>query len=146
MDKKKFFDKIEGRQTKIIVTILIFVALIMALVSSSMDALALSDPINQSLDEFTNLTRADNVLEITQEFNNWVGGAFGLVLIVLIAGSTFVLSLYFTQYVERALVVTTFITVIMSVLFRIVSLVPDTVVYYTIPLFVFSLFFAALKR
>lgn len=106
----------------------------------------LSDPINQSLSEFNNLTRADNVLEFTQEINLWVGGLFGITFLVLIFAVSFMLTLFFRNDIGKAMMFSMFITTVTSILLYTVNLVPDEAVFLSVPLFLLSLAFAVINK
>lgn len=122
------------------------VIMVAVLLICSGQAVGLSDPINQSLTEFNNLTKADNVLEVAQEMNSWVGGGFGIMIIMIMFGITFGVTMFYTQAISRALVLGFFIELITCILLRIVSLVPDVALYYSFPLFLLSIVFAVVVK
>ena len=109
-------------------------------------AQARSAAINQSLTEFTNLTTADNALEVTQEVNKWVGGMIGILLLVVIFAVAFGVTLYTTQDVSKALVPAFFIELFSAIILKLVGLVPDTALYYSFPLFILSIGYAAVAN
>jgi hypothetical protein len=124
---------------------LLFVIVMLVTCLISQKSFALSDPINQSLDEFTNMTKADNALELTQEINRWVAGAFGVMLLIIIFAAAFGVTMFYTQAVSKSLVLAFFIELISAVLLRLISLVPDTALYYSFPLFILSIAFAVVS-
>lgn len=99
----------------------------------------LSDPINQTLSEYNNLTKADNVLEVGLELNVWLGGIFGIVLLLIIFAVLFGMSMYFTQNMGVSLTFSMFITTVTSIFLKVVNFVPDEAVYFCVPIFIISL-------
>lgn len=126
-------------------TKILFTGMIMFIILLT-QTLALSDPINQSLSEFTNMTKADNVVELAVEINTWVGGAFGIMILVAVFGVTFAMTMFFTQHIARSMTLSMFIVLISSILLKIVGLVPDLAIYYSVPIFLLSVAFAIITR
>lgn len=116
------------------------------LILLSPSLLALSDPINQTLTEYNNLTKADNFVEVAQEINVWVGGALGLTMLLIILMISFAMSMFFTQNVPKSLMFGMFITTFSSVLLRTVALVPDTALFYTFPMLILSVAIVIVRR
>jgi len=107
---------------------------------------AASDPINQTLTEFSNLTKADNALELTQEINTWVSGYFGIFILIIIFAATFGLTMFYTQQVSKSLVLALFIETVAAALLRLIALVPDVALYYSFPLFILSIGLVILSK
>lgn len=101
----------------------------------------LSDPINQSLDEFTNMTKADNVVELAQEINHWLGGLFGIAFLLGIFAISFGMTMFFSRTMSASLLFSMFITTVSAVFFNVIGLVPEYAVIFTVPLFIFSIVF-----
>lgn len=89
----------------------------------------LSDPINQTYSEYNNLTKADNVLEVTQEINNWIGGLFGIGIIVIMAFMLFGLSQFFTTSISTQFLFTGFFLSVIAVFLRVMNLLSDLPFY-----------------
>lgn len=106
----------------------------------------LSNPINQTFSEYNNLTRADNVLEVAQEINVWVGGLFGVVLLVGVFAVTFTISLFFRNDMGKGLLFSLFITTISSIFLFVAGLVPDSAVFWLVPMFIISIIFVVVKN
>lgn len=121
-----------------------FMILMMTLLSGSVHALG--DPINQTLTEFTNLTRSDNALEVLQEMNQWIGGLFGIAFLIMIFAVSFSMTLFFRNDIPKALMFTMFITTLSSVFLYTVDLVPDIALFFTAPLFLVSVIFAVITK
>ena len=66
--------------------------ILMAILLQIMIAAAISAPVDQNFSEFDNITGADNIAEMLPEFNSWVGGLFGIVLLFVIFIVTVLLS------------------------------------------------------
>lgn len=90
---------------------------------------ALSDPINQTFTEYNNLTRADNVVEVAQEINNWIGGLFGIGILIVFGFLLFGVSQFFTNSVSTQFLFTGFMMSIISVFLRILNLLSDLPFY-----------------
>lgn len=105
-----------------------------------------SDPINQTLSEFNNLTMADDALEVTQEMNAWVGGLFGIFMLIIIFAVTFGITMFYTQAVGKSLALGFFIELMAAIMLRLVSLVPDTALYFSFPLFILSIAMAVIMK
>ena len=107
---------------------------------------ALSDPINQTLTEYTNLTRADNILEIAVEMNNWLSGLFGISILLMVFVITFSLTLFFSRDFGSAILLASFLETFSSILLFVSGLVSDVAIYFSVPLFLFSLGFVMVRR
>jgi hypothetical protein len=91
-----------------------------------------SPAINQSLTEFTNLTRADNILEVGIEINSWLGGLLGLFLWLAVVIIVFMISLYSSQEPKKALLVAFFAGSIISVPLYMTGLISGLIMYTSI--------------
>lgn len=110
------------------------------------NVVGLSDPINQTLTEYNNMTKTDNILEFTQELNSWVGGLFGIVFLIIIFAASFTVGLFFNTDMSRAALFSMFITMISSVFLYISGLVPDTAMYFSVPIFLIVLVYNIVSR
>lgn len=119
---------------------------IIALMFLMDSAFALSEPINQSLDEFTNMTRADNFLELAIEMNTWLGGLFGITFLIGIFAVSFGMTMFFTRTIASSLLFSMFITTLSSVFLMVVGLVPEYAVVFCVPLFIMSLVYVVLTK
>lgn len=61
-----------------------------------------------TVDELSNLTRADNFLEVSVEVNNLLGGLFGTFIWVAVIVLSYLGSIYFTQNTTNAFVFSAF--------------------------------------
>jgi len=120
--------------------------IILTFIFLSGTAFALSDPINQTLTEYNNFTRADNVLEVALEMNYWVGGLFGIVTLIGVFGITFITSLLFRNDFSKALMFALFIETISSIFLYVVNFVPDEAVFFSVPLFILSVVYAVVNK
>lgn len=137
--KEKIIEKIESMLRPGILIVLVWVLCLNSVV-------ALSDPINQSMTEFNNMTRVDNVLELAVEMNAWVGGLFGITILILVFAVSFIMTLFYRNDIGKALLFSSFISVITSILLFVVDLVPDQAVFFSVPLFLIALVYAVVNK
>lgn len=108
---------------------IIVLSLFISLMVGSTLSAALSDPINQTFSEYNNLTKADNVVEVAQEINQWIGGMFGIGILVILGFLLFGVSQFFTNSVSSQFLFTGFMLSIISVFLRIMELLSDLPFY-----------------
>ena|SRR3990167_5600972 len=120
--------------------------ILMAILLQIMIAAAISAPVDQNFSEFDNITGADNIAEMLPEFNSWVGGLFGIVLLFVIFIVTVLLSNLYTQKPGASLALAMFIVSISSVFLKIVGMVPDDAIYISFPIFLLILGFAIVTK
>lgn len=109
-------------------------------------AVAYSDPVNTSLTELKNLTRADNPAEIFQEINVVTNGLIGIVILIAISFVSFALAQFYTREINKSMPVTFFATTSFAIVLRIADLVKDNAFYYCIVLLLLSVGIGVVKK
>lgn len=108
--------------------------------------MGLSDPVNTSIEELRNLTRADNPLELTQEAHKLSGGKLGLFILIGLGIAALGLSTFFTRDIGKSLPITMLFITIMSALFSLFELSNETIFYGSFALLLLSVGIAFATR
>lgn len=113
--------------------LLLFVSSVYGIIVS-----AYSDPVNTTLTEFGNFTRADNAMEVTAEVNTWTGGLFGIMILLMVTIILTLLGLQYTSDIIKAFTPAIFVSSVVSVLLRITNLLDESMIYICFTLLIIS--------
>lgn len=91
-----------------------------------------SAAINQTLVEFTNLTRADNILEVGIEINTWLGGMLGIFLWLAVVLISFMVVIYSSNEPKKALLFAFFTGSVIAVPLYMAGLISSLILYTSV--------------
>lgn len=86
---------------------------------------ARSAALNGTMPELDEFTTVDTPMEFTQTMNNITGGILGMVMLLVIAAVSYVVSLFFTNDVRKSAIMTAFVGTVIALLMRITLLISD---------------------